>query len=181
MKAIAAAKVFGMVAQFATPAELLHAAQRMKSAGYRHYEVHSPFPIHGMDEAMGEKRSRISYFAAAAALFGGVGLLTLIWWIHTQGYPLIISGKPFFSYQAFFPPIFAICVLSAAVGALVSFGGVIDLRLNHPLFESELFVRFSDDGFILTVESQDSLFDVDKTRTLLSSLGASRIELLGGR
>ncbi len=174
------AKTVGIVARFETPSLLLRAAGELRQAGYRKFDAHSPFPIHGMDEAMAEKRSRVSYFAAAGAILGGVGLLTLIWWVHTEAYPLIISGKAFFSYQAFFPPIFAICVLSAAFGALISFAGLIDLRFHHPLFESDLFTKFSDDGFIIAIESTDPKFQAEGTSELLKSLGASQIELVEG-
>jgi len=173
-----AKKVVGIVARYESPGELLHAAEKLTGLGYRKFDAHSPFPIHGMDDAMREKRSRVSYFAAAAALFGGVGLLTLIWWVHTVAYPLIISGKAFFSYQAFFPPIFAISVLSAAFGALISFGGLMDLRFHHPLFESELFATFSDDGFIIAIEADDKNFDQVKTKELLGSLGAVELEMV---
>jgi len=169
-------KVYGIVAEFGGPGELLAVATKLQEVGYRKFDVHSPFPIHGMDEAMREKRSRISYAAAAAALAGGLGILTLIWWVHTIAYPLIISGKPFFSYQAFFPPIFAICVLSAAFGAMLTFLGVMDLRWNHPLFNSATFKKFSDDGFMVSIEAVDSQFDVIKTRELLKSFGAKGVE-----
>jgi len=173
-------QVYGMVAEFSTPGELLSVAAKLQEAGYRKFDVHSPFPIHGMDDAMREKRSRISYAAAAASLAGGLGILGLIWWVHTIAYPLIISGKPFFSYQAFFPPIFAICVLSAAFGALLTFLGVMDLRWNHPLFDSETFKKFSDDGFMVSIEAKDSKFDVAKTGELLKTLGAKGVETVMG-
>jgi len=171
---------YGYVASFAGPAELLHAAAKLKEAGYSRYDAHSPFPIHGMDEAMGEKRSRVSYFAAAAAILGGSALLGLIYYAHVIDYPIVISGKPMFSYQAFFPPIFAICVLSAAFGALLSMAGFIKLKLHHPVFESRLFPTASDDGFLIAVEADDSLFDSGKTKDLLASLGAKEIELVQG-
>ncbi len=172
--------VHGIIAEFAGPNELLVAARKMREAGYIRFDAHSPFPIHGMDDATGEKRSRVSYYAALAAILGGSGLLLLIWWVTTQASPLIISGKPLFSYQAFFPPIFAICVLSAAFGALLSFMSFMDLKFNHPLFESERFGKFSDDGFIISVESSDSKFDTVQTSALLRGIGAYAVEVVEG-
>ena len=75
-------RIAGVVAQFKGPGALLHAAAELTTAGYRKFDAHSPFPIHGMDDAMKEKRSRVSYFAAATAIVGGTGLLALIWWVH---------------------------------------------------------------------------------------------------
>jgi hypothetical protein len=173
-------RTYGIVADFGSPTKLLEAAAKMRAAGYRNYDAHSPFPIHGMDDATGEKRSRVSYFAAATAIAGGAGLLLLIWWVTTQASPLIISGKPLFSYQAFFPPIFAICVLSAAIGSLLAFMSVMGMKFHHPLFNSELFAKFSDDGFLISVEASDPNFNSEKTAELLKSLGATVVEVVEG-
>ncbi len=171
---------YAIIASFAGPNELLHAAKKLHEAGYRKVDSHSPFPIHGMDEALGEKRSRVSYIAALGAIFGGGSLLLLIWWITTKAYPMVISGKPFFSYQAFFPPIFAITVLAAAFGALLGFMAVMNLTFNHPLFNSEKFGKFSDDGFIISIEVSDANYNESKTIELLKSLGAAEIEVVEG-
>ncbi len=171
---------YAIIANFAGPNELLHAATKIYDAGYRQVDSHSPFPIHGMDDALHEKRSRVSYIAALGAIGGGGSLLLLVWWVTTIAYPLVISGKPFFSYQAFFPPIFAITILSAAFGALLGFMYFMKLSFNHPLFNSKGFGKFSDDGFIISIEAADPNYNEIKTMELLKSLGATDIEVVGG-
>lgn len=175
-----APSLYGVVAHFDSPGNLLDAAEHLRDAGFRKFDCHSPYPIHGMDEAMGEKRSRVSYVAAVGACVGGSSILMLIWWINVKAYPIIESGKPYFSYQAFFPVIFALCVLVAAFGALFGFMGLMGLKWNHPLFNSPSFGKFSDDGFIVSVEASDPQFDVVKTVALLKSLGATEVLTVEG-
>ncbi len=86
-----------MLAEFENPAQLLGAAQKLHDAGYKQFDCHSPFPIHGMDQAMGLKRSPLGYIVFVVAMLGLLGGITLEWWTSTIDYPLVISGKPFFS------------------------------------------------------------------------------------
>lgn len=173
-------KTLGLMAQFAGQAELLVAARTLKQRGYCHFECHSPFPIHGMDEAAGEKRSRVSLVAGILAAVGLIGALSLQGWMSAVDYPHVVSGKPFFSFQAFFPITFALAVLGAAFGATFAFLGFIKLRLHHPVFYSDRFKQFSDDGFFLSIEANDPQFDLFKTRELLESLGGMNVEVLEG-
>ena len=92
---------YGVIARFDTPLALVHAAEKVKDAGFKDFDCHSPFPIHGMDDAMGLKRSKLGYVIGAMGLTGalfGFGLQT---WIHSIEYPMNISGKPFFAYLAY--------------------------------------------------------------------------------
>ncbi|MFC2150600.1 DUF3341 domain-containing protein [Calditrichota bacterium] len=171
-------KVLGILAQFDNPAELLHAAEKVREAGYKSWDCHSPFPIHGMDDAMGVKRSKVGYIAGMCAIFGGGGMLALQGWASTYAYPVVISGKPFFSYQAYFPITFAIAVLSAALGALLGMMSLMKMRFHHPVFYSETFAKFSDDGFFVTIEVDDPQFDPGKSMDFLKSIGASHVENL---
>ena len=172
-------KIWGIVAEFDNPESLLSAAKSLRRESYKKFECHSPFPIHGMDEAAGEKRSKVSLVAGIMAIIGGVSALVLQGWSSTIAYPLVISGKPFFSYQAFFPVTFALAVLLAALGALLGLFRMMDLKFHHWLFNSDTFSKFSDDGFIVSVESGDPKFDPEKTTEFLKSLGGSNIEIVG--
>lgn len=164
-----------LIAGFESPGALLHAAEKLRDAGYHDFDCHSPFPIHGMDAAMGLKRSPLGYIVFGVAFTGVCGMLTLIWWVSTTAYAHVISGKPFFSYPAFVPPIFAIGVLS---GGLTAFIGMLLLnrlpRPHHPLFESESFARVSDDGFMVSLR----VLQEQKTsaRQFLESIGGQNIE-----
>jgi len=170
-------KLVALLAEFETPGALLDAARRVRESGYTRFDTHSPFPIHGMDEAMGLKRSPLGYFVGVMGTLGLLGALGLQGWISAIDYPLVISGKPLFSYQAFVPITFAITVLLSALGA---FFGMLILnrlpRLYHPLFFSKQFCRVSDGGFFISVDSRDTQFDQTRTRELLASLGGISVE-----
>ena len=168
-----------MMAEYATPGALMHAAEALRDAGYKDFDCHSPFPIHGMDQAMGLKRSPLGYIVFTVAVLGLVGIMSLMWWTSTTAYPLVISGKPLFSFQAFVPPAFAITILSAALTAVI---GMLVLnrlpQLFHPLFYSERFSRVTDGGFYVSVESTDSKVDASRTSQLLESLGGTHVEVV---
>lgn len=171
--------LFGALAEFSSPGALLEACRRMREAGYRHWDAHSPFPIHGLERAMGLGRSPIPLFVLVLGLGGAAAGMLLQWWVSAVEYPLVVSGKPFFSWQAFVPITFECGVLGGALGAL--FGFLIMSRLprhHHPLFESESFERMSDDAFFVSVEARDERFDRQATLRLLTELGASRVELV---
>ena len=172
-------KIAGILADFESPATLMKAAQKMRDAGYKDFDCHSPFPIHGMDHAMGLKRSPLGFIVGAVAL-GALGAVTLLlYWITAVDYPIVISGKPYFSFQAYVPVAFALTVLSSAFASLF---GMLILnrlpRLHHPLFESENFRRATDDGFFISVESTDPNFDGERTKAFLQSIGGSKVELI---
>lgn len=170
-----------IVAEFSGPAELLAAAEKVRDAGYRKFDCHSPYPIHRMNEAMGIGRSNLGFIVGFFAFIGLGGAVWLQWWVSAVAYPLVISGKPFFSYQAYLPVTFALAVIMAALSSLFGMLALNKLpRLNHPLFESELFVKATDNGFFLSVESGDPLFDKLKTVEMLKSIGAVATETVGG-
>ncbi len=106
-----------LLAEFDTPASLMQAAEKTRDAGYKKFDCHSPFPIHGMDDAMGVKRSPLGYIVGIFAFIGLSGGILLQWWTSTVDYPLVISGKPFFSYQAYLPVTFAFAVLFSAIAS----------------------------------------------------------------
>src|SRR5687768_110553 len=110
------AKVFGLLAEFPDTAALLHAAEKLRDAGYKKFDCHSPFPIHGMDKAMGLKQSPLGWIVLVCGATGLISALGLQWWASAVAYPLIISGKPLFSHQAFVPITFEVTVLLSAFG-----------------------------------------------------------------
>lgn len=169
----------GIIAEFENPAELLHAAEKLRDSQYSKFDCHSPFPIHGMDRAMGEKRSILGWIVGIVAFFGLSGGFLLEWWTSTIAYPLVISGKPFFSYQAYGPVAFSVMVLSSAFVALVGMLILNNLpQFHHPVFYSDQFNRVSDDAFFVSIESDDSEFDNEKTKKFLESIGGKNVELL---
>jgi hypothetical protein len=170
---------YGILAEFATPAELYHACERVRDAGFTRWDAHSPFPMHGLSNAMGLRRSTLPWIVLVMALTGAALGFILQWWVHTSAYPLVISGKPFFTWPAFIPVTFEVSVLFGALGAVFGMLGLNRLPMHHhPLFQSKVFGRASDDAFFISVESWDPRFDPAGTATLLKSLGARSVELL---
>jgi hypothetical protein len=171
---------YGILAEFSNSGELLEAAKKMREAGYKDYDCHSPFPIHGMDQAMGLKRSPLGYIVFVVAVIAVVSGAWMEWWTSSVDYPIVISGKPFFSYQAYGPVAFAIMVLASSFAAL--FGMMILNKLPklfHPLFGSSRFEKVMNDGFFISVPSQDAKFDLASSTKYLEEIGGKNIEVIG--
>ena len=174
-------KVYGLLAEFASPADLMQAAEQMRDGGYEHFDCHSPFPIHGMDKAMGLKRSRLGYVIGICALLGAIAGFGLQYWSSTIAYPMVIAGKPFFSWQAFVVVTFGLMVLAGAGAAVFGMFHFNRLPLlHHPLFNSDNFKKVTDDGFFISVEARDPQFIIDRTQQFLIDIGGKNVEVIPG-
>lgn len=173
------AKYYGLMAEFDSPTAILGAAEKVRAAGYRRWDVFTPFPIHGLDQVAGFKNSLVGWFAL---LFGGVAFVAtmgLIWFSNAFDYPLIVGGKPMFSPPMSFVPSYIMMVLGAAVGAFVGMLALNGLpRLHHPLLQKARFALASRDKFFLVIGANDPKFSETETRRLLESLGGTHIELV---
>lgn len=171
--------VHGIMAEFDTPAAVYHAAEKVRDAGYTRWDVFAPFPIHGIDEAMGHKRTILPVMVAAGA-FAGAGLALLMqWWMSGVDYPLVVQGKPYGAWEPFTPIVFELGVLLSAFTTLIGMLALNGLpRMHHPLFAKDRFLRVSDDRFIICVEAEDPKFDPEATRRLLEANGGKNIDLV---
>ncbi|MCB1063929.1 MAG: DUF3341 domain-containing protein [Verrucomicrobiae bacterium] len=174
---------FGIVAEFESASDLYHAAEKVRDAGFKRWDVHTPFPIHGMDKAMGMKKSWLSAVVLGGGLTGFTTALVLQFFTQVNLYPTVVQGKPtnLNTVPAFFPVTFELTILLSAFATL--FGLLLFIMLprwNHPLFESAIFKKFSDDGFVLVIESKDPKFRVEKTKEFLESIGAKSTEVVEG-
>ena len=171
------APLYGLMAEFDSTAQIMHAAERVRSEGFRWWDCHTPFPVHGLDDAMGVKMTRLPWIVLAMGLTGcGLGLL-LQWWTNAYDYPYIISGKPLFSLPAFIPVTFEFTILFAAIGTVVGMLVFNNLPLHyHPLLKNERFRRVTDDKFFLVIEARDPKFSRTRTEAMLRSLGPSTVE-----
>lgn len=174
---------FGIVAEFDSASDLYHAAEKVRDAGFKRWDVHTPYPVHGMDKAMGLRKSWLSAVVLGGGLTGFLTALVLQFFTQVNLYPTVVQGKPtnLNTVPAFFPVTFELTILLSAFATL--FGLLIFLllpRWNHPLFESSLFKKFSDDGFLLVIEAKDPKFRDDKTGEFLESIGARAVERVDG-
>lgn len=164
-------RLYGVIAEFNEADALVHAAEKAYKAGYRSMDAYSPYPVHGLAEAIGFRWTAVS----RCTLIGGLtGTLTafLLQYIGTVvHYPYDIGGKPFFSWPSYFPILFELTILFGAFSALGSMLFLNGLpQPNHPIFNAKRFDRASSDGFFLCIESDDAQFDAEKTKEFLSGL-----------
>ena len=170
-----------LLAEFNTPGECLHAAEALRDAGYKDFDTHTPFPVHGMDAAMGMPDSKLGLIVFPIGLVGTIGAFAMMHWMNNIDYPIIIGGKPasIASMPSMVPIMFELTVLLSAFATVFGMLGLNKLpRHHHPIFNSERFKEFSNDKFFVSVESTDPKWSVDKTRTLLEGLHPASIELV---
>ena len=181
-------RLYGVLAEFHDPASLMHAAEKVRDAGYRWWDCHTPFPVHGLDKAMGIQRTILPLLVFGAGLTGttvgfilqaftnasSLSIWALVW---VTGYPFLISGKPLISLPAFIPVMFELTILLAAtscVGLMLLLNGL--PWLSHPLLANKRFLRATDDRFFIVIQSRDPRFFRSRTEEFLKSLGAKAVE-----
>ena len=178
----ASKRLHAIGAEFDSAAAIFRAAEKFRDAGYTSWDCHTPFPVHGLDKAMGMKKSWLSAFVfvcGVTGFFTGLGLVT----ITSFGiYPIIVNGKPIDwshgvrALQFFFPVMYELTILFAAFGA--TFGMILRNglpRFHHPLFNWSRFAKVTDDKFFLIVEARDPLFSDTKTKALLGEVGGKHV------
>ncbi|HEX3799409.1 MAG TPA: DUF3341 domain-containing protein [Verrucomicrobiae bacterium] len=172
-------KPYGIIAEFLTPADVMHAAEKVRDAGFRKWDVFTPFPVHGLDQAMGLKNSPVGWFSFIGGVTGYTTGMLMIWWMNAYNYPILIGGKPMFSPFSAFPPSYELTILFGAFGAL---GGMLIMnrlpRLHHPLLKNRRFGLATHDRFFLVIETSDPKYSEIETRKLVESLGSSHIEMV---
>jgi hypothetical protein len=170
-------KAYGLLAEFDTPADIMHAAAQVRAAGFHRWDVFTPYPIHGMDRAMGLKNSKVGWFAFLGGVTGYTTGMLLIWFTNAFDYPLVVGGKPMFSPFSAFPPSYELTILFGAFGAVF---GMLFLnrlpRLHHPLFNARRFALATHDKYFLVIETSDPRYSEVETRKLLEKSGGKRIE-----
>jgi mono/diheme cytochrome c family protein len=171
-------RVAGILAEFDTPESLKAAARRLRDEGFTGWDAHSPFPIHGIDRAMGVRTTRLPWLVLGGGLAGAAGALLMQWWMNAVNYPMVISGKPYFSLPANIPITFELLVL---LGAFAAFGGALAINLLpqfwHWTFSSRSFARATTDGFFISIDAADAKFDQSAVHALLETLGAKSVEV----
>ena len=172
-------RLAGYLVEFETPGEVLAAASEVRDAGFTRWDAHSPFPVHGMDGAMGLRSTMLPWVVMACGVTGLATGLFLQWWTNAHNYQLTISGKPFWSIPANIPVAFELTILFSAFGAffgMLLFNGF--PTWFHPVFSSSRFRRATQDRFFISIEASDPLFDEARTGEFTKTLGGSHIEKL---
>ena len=171
------AELGGLPGEFETVDAVVTAAGAVRKAGFSRWDVHSPFPIHGIDHVMGIRPTILPWLVLGGGLSGLVGGVVLQWFCNAYAYPLLISGKPFWSLPANIPVAFECTVLAAAITAVFGMLGLNRLpTLYNPLFKSDRFRRVTDDRFFIVIDASDRQFDEASATQLLKEQGAVSIE-----
>jgi hypothetical protein len=182
--------LYGLLAEFETPAAIYDAAERVRDAGYRWWDCHTPFPVHGLDKAMGIKPTILPWLVMACGVTGATFGFVLQWFtnatsfdlwafVWVRGYDFMISGKPALSGAVYPVVMFELTVLFSAVGCAIILALLSKLPLlYHPCFKSERFLRATNDRFFIVIEARDPKFYLAKTQEFLESLGPDAVEEL---
>jgi hypothetical protein len=172
-------KTFGVLAEFANPADVFHAAEKVRDRGFKRWDVYSPYPIHNIETAMGLGDSKLGWlalFMAVTGVFGGFGLQ---YWVTSYAYPVLIGGKPLNSFPAYVPVTFEPGILFTGFGCILGMFILNGLpRWYHALHKSKNFKKVTDNGFFIGIEAKDPKFNLDDARRFLESIGGRNIEVL---
>ncbi len=174
-------KVYAIAAEFPNAGGLMAAAEKVRDAGFKRWDVHSPFPVHGMDKAMGLGKSWLSAVVFLGGLTGLAVAAGLEFFPSLVLYPMNVHGKPisFMTVPAFFPIMFEWTILFSAYFCVCGLCLFTQLpRWHHPIFNWDRFSRATDNGFFLVIEARDPKFSESKTRQFLDDLGGAHITLV---
>ena len=177
--AATAPALYGLLAEFDSAEALLHAAHRVQAAGFTRTDAYSPFPIHGLAEAIGFHEHKIPKFVLGAGITGALAGYGLEYWASTIAYPMNIGGRPYFAWVSFIPPAFETTILFAAFTAALSMIALNGLpQPYHPVFNAPRFGLASQDKFFLAIEAADPKFNLEATRALLQGLRSREVVAL---
>ncbi|MDB6021407.1 MAG: hypothetical protein JWQ04_1264 [Pedosphaera sp.] len=169
-------KLYGLMAEFERPEEVVAAARRAYQEGYRRMDAYTPFPVEGLAEELGSPGSLVPAIVLTGGIVGGLSGYFMQWFATVIDYPLNVGGRPLHSWPAYIPITFELTVLTASLCALVGM-----LALNrlpepyHPVFNAPGFEHATQDRFFLCIEAMDPKFKEQEVRKFLEGLKPRRI------
>lgn len=167
---------YGILASFADANELLKVAEDLTASGYKQIDAFTPFPVEGLAESLGVKKTGMSLVVLLGCVCGGLIGFTMQWWIAVAAYPLNVGGRPLNSWPSFLPITFELTILGGALSGVLGM-----LALNglpcpyHPLFDIEAFRHATSDGFFICIKASDPLFETDRVKQLLTDSNAIEV------
>src|SRR5512146_646749 len=171
------APLYGLLAEFDSPSEILKATRRAYLEGYRRMDAYTPFPVHDLAEALGSKKSFVPTITLMGGLLGGGTAYALQYWINNIAYPLNVGGRPFHSWPSFIIVTFEMTVLFAGLAATFGMFALNGLPMpHHPIFNVPRFAMATRDRFFLCIESTDPKFERAATRVFLEGLNPHSVE-----
>jgi len=169
-------RTYGLIAAFDTVPDLFHACEKVRDAGFKQWDSITSFPVHGLDTAMGIKRSKLPRFSICGGITGFTTGMTLIWFTGAYDYKLIVGGKPLFSPMFAFPVSYELTILFTAFATIFAMFFLNKLPMHyHPWQKAPQFVRHLDDRFYIVIEANDPKFNSAQTRDFLAKIGGKDI------
>jgi hypothetical protein len=163
--------IYGLMAEFTTPEQILEATRRAREQGYRHMDAYTPYTVEGLAEQLDLPRTRVPFVVFMGGLIGAGAGFFMQYWTMAVDYPLNVGGRPYNSWPAFIPVTFELMILVAALAALLGMFFLNGLpQPYHPVFNVPRFARASQDRFFLCIEAIDPHFDLERTREFLAGL-----------
>jgi hypothetical protein len=169
-------RVWGLMAEFDNPADLVAATRRARLEGYKRMDAYTPLPVEGLAEELGHHHTGMPSLVFIGAVIGAIGGFSLLYYIAVISYPVNIGGRPFNSWPQFIPITFETTILCAALFAVLGMLALSGLpQPYHPVFNVPRFAFASRDRFFLCIESRDPKFDFKTTGEFLASLHAKGV------
>ena len=168
---------YGVLGEFDTEHQLIHAARAAREAGYEKVEGYAPFPVEGLSEALGLKRNAVPLVTLIGGLCGGLGGFFFQYWANVYSYPMNIGGRPYNSWPAWIPVTFEMTVLGASLAAVFGMLALNGLpEPHHPLFNNDRFMKHATtDKFFLCIEARDKKFDIASASKFLEGVQAKHV------
>lgn len=174
-------KVYGVIGEFSEPHDLVEAGRKIRGMGYTKLDAMTPFPVHGIDDAIGVPSSKLGWIVVCFTILGAATAQGLMYWVGAVNFPLVIGGKPLFDVSYSIPVTFELAVLFSAFAAFLGMWAINGLpRLYHPSMCYKNSHRASDDRFLLVIEADDPMFEPAKSAEHLRGVGAAEVEVVEG-